>query len=129
MPTKATTPKHWQARFLESLGKTAHVGASCRAAGIDRTTAYRLRTKDPRFAEEWDDCLENEFDDVQVAMLQSAKSGDTRAGIFILERRRRSEYGASIEVTGRGGGPIELRAVTIDEHRAALAQALLEAHS
>jgi hypothetical protein len=40
-------------RFLETLAETGNVRESCRAVAFSREAAYKLRRRDPLFAQGW----------------------------------------------------------------------------
>lgn len=46
--------KECQVRFLQCLSEWGNVRAACKAAGVTRTTAYRLRRSNMRFEELWE---------------------------------------------------------------------------
>ncbi|MGA9580444.1 MAG: hypothetical protein WBR13_00565, partial [Allosphingosinicella sp.] len=43
----------WRKRFLSAMARTANAGLSAEMAGVDRTTAFALRKRDPGFAADW----------------------------------------------------------------------------
>jgi hypothetical protein len=43
----------WRARFLRALARNANARLSAKMAGVDHTTAYLLRQRDPGFAAAW----------------------------------------------------------------------------
>lgn len=43
----------WRKRFLSAMARTANAGLSAQMAGVDRTTAFALRKRDPLFAGDW----------------------------------------------------------------------------
>src|SRR4051812_34233157 len=43
----------WRRRFLRALARTANARLSAAIAGVDHTTAYQLRERDPVFAAAW----------------------------------------------------------------------------
>lgn len=43
----------WRKRFLSAMARTANAGLSARMAGVDKTTAFALRKRDPGFARDW----------------------------------------------------------------------------
>lgn len=43
----------WRPAFLRALARSGNVTRSCRAAGVDKTTAYQARRRDARFAGRW----------------------------------------------------------------------------
>lgn len=49
--------EHWQATFLESLGRTGNVNMACDFAGIHRSTAYYHRDRSKEFNRRWDHAI------------------------------------------------------------------------
>ena len=47
-----------RAIFLDMIGHGTNVAAATRCAGMSRQSAYALRERDPAFAAEWDELLE-----------------------------------------------------------------------
>jgi hypothetical protein len=45
--------------FIDHLAATSNVTASAREAGMNPRSAFRLRERDPQFADEWDGALGN----------------------------------------------------------------------
>lgn len=43
----------WRRRFLSALARTANARLAAQMAGVDHTTAYQLRQRDPAFAAAW----------------------------------------------------------------------------
>ena len=52
--TKPRTPPAWRAAFLRALARTGSMAAAARECGIDRTSAYQLRKRNPAFAASWE---------------------------------------------------------------------------
>lgn len=52
MPRPSAPP--WRGPFLRELGRTGSVAAAADRAGIDRSSAYQLRRRNPAFAASWD---------------------------------------------------------------------------
>lgn len=48
----------WRAGFLTAFALTGNVTAAAKAAGIERSTAYRAKEADPSFAAEWAEAQE-----------------------------------------------------------------------
>ena len=61
--------------FLDTLQATGNVSAAARAAGIDTSTAQRHRGADEVFAGEWDDALEDYYNDFEGAAAARAMFG------------------------------------------------------
>ena len=53
MAHKAKVAGRWRKRFLSAMARTANAGLSAQMAGVDRTTAFALRKRDPGFARDW----------------------------------------------------------------------------
>ena len=81
----------WRRVFLRELGQSANVRAASRAAGIDHTTAYHYRRKNPLFERRWEEALargreaiaagkvpeELAFSDERPRTIRSSKTGKT----------------------------------------------------
>lgn len=75
-PTPKKRPR-WARAFLSALSESGNIRLSCDAAGINRWTAYDLRSSDAEFADEWQHAL------------------DDAADLLEVEARRRAEHGVS----------------------------------
>ncbi|HET9639503.1 MAG TPA: hypothetical protein VFP12_09880 [Allosphingosinicella sp.] len=53
MAHRKTQAGKWRKRFLSAMARTANAGLSAEMAGVDRTTAFALRQRDPAFAAAW----------------------------------------------------------------------------
>lgn len=97
-------PKQWKRRFLEVLRETANVRLACTKAGVSRAGAYKARDQNRKFAEEWDEAIEDAVDAVELAAMQRAVGG--------VERRR--PIYMKIKVEGKDGKVAE-KVVKVDE--------------
>jgi hypothetical protein len=68
------TPEKRQA-FLEALGETCNVKASCELAGIAKNSAYLWRKDEPAFATEWDQAIKRGGDALEDEAVRRAKEG------------------------------------------------------
>jgi hypothetical protein len=59
--------------FLDRLAATCCVGEALAATGMAASSLYRLRKRDPAFAEAWDDAVAAHFDDVELGLVRFAK--------------------------------------------------------
>jgi 20S proteasome alpha/beta subunit len=75
-------------RFIAALTENGTVYHAAQAAGVSRQTVYRWREDDLKFADLWDEAIENAVDAVENAVYQKALSGDTIAAIFYLKAQR-----------------------------------------
>ena len=114
--------------FCDALAQGSSVSAACSAARIGRRTAYDWRHEDGAFAAAWDEAVEAGTDYLEDEAKRRAAQGvdepvfyqgeqcgavrkysDTLL-IFMLKARRPEKYRerANVELTGQGGGPVEL---------------------
>ncbi len=128
----ATLKKDWQTIFLTKLAETGNVSTSCRAAKIERSTAYRLRWSDETFKTAWDEAL-----DIATGLLEDEawrraeqgwlepvfqkgdKVGEVRKFsdtllIFLLKAHNPKKYRENIDVTS-GGKPLAFKVVFADD--------------
>jgi hypothetical protein len=148
IPVSARKPlRNWRQRFLKTFAETGTVVAACKAARIDRSTAYRDRSKNPRFAAQWAEAeeagtelLEGEahrraYKGFMKPVFQNGKQvGAIRQYsdlllIMLLRARRPNVYreNSRVELTGAGGGPIATTQILdglTDHERAALRRAI-----
>ena len=66
-----------RARFLEALSESCNVAEACRAAGMNKRNAYALRRRDPAFAAEWAEALEQGYAELEMLLLRQAIFGST----------------------------------------------------
>ena len=67
--------QRWQPIFLKSLTETCSVRTSVKLAGISRSTAYRAREADAKFAEDWDDAVDDAVDNLEAEARRRALHG------------------------------------------------------
>lgn len=70
--------REWRAKFLGALAQTGNVLAATTRAGIDRTTAYKRRYRDGKFAAAWDQALEDAADLLEIEARRRATKGVAR---------------------------------------------------
>ncbi|MDB5677098.1 hypothetical protein [Sphingomonas bacterium] len=70
----AFTPEKRQ-RFLDALAYTCNVRMACGHAGIDVSTAYYNRGRDPVFVEQWRDALATGYDALEALVLEHGGAG------------------------------------------------------
>ena len=68
-------PYDWKALFLAALAEVPVVVHACKAAGVNRITAWRARGADPEFAKAWDDALEEGIDRAEQEAFRRAVLG------------------------------------------------------
>lgn len=95
-----TPEKRWDA-FIEALERGLSVAAAAKAAGVGVRTAYDERHRNEAFALRWHDAIEVGTDLLEDVALQSAKSGDTTALIFLLKARRPEKYRERVDISAK----------------------------
>lgn len=99
-----------RARFLEILRDTSNVTLAAEAAGLSFQSAYKLRSRDPGFARQWMEALEEGYAELEMLLLRQARFGSE-----------------TVEVTDDGkGGPVRTKTTRSIPH--AMAIRLLLAH-
>ncbi|MBO9580728.1 MAG: hypothetical protein J7498_07530 [Sphingobium sp.] len=78
-------PRKWtkrrRSRFLEALAESCNVSEAARAAGMDRSSAYDLKDRDPEFLRGWRRALEQAHGELEWDLLKDAKEGDIRTEV------------------------------------------------
>jgi predicted DNA-binding antitoxin AbrB/MazE fold protein len=112
-PTKPDAKKGrcpWKADWLDAYQAHGTATSACEVVGINRSTAYEARKKDPEFAKAWD-ALESETTKLlEETLYERALNGDTTAAIFMLKARRPAVYRESLNVKhgGKVGVTVEI---------------------
>ena len=75
----------WQETFLRALSQTPSVKHACQSAGINRTTAYEHRKKDPAFAQRWADALGHSIDDLEARAFKIALEGNDAVASGLIQ--------------------------------------------
>ena len=70
--------RRWKPLFLEALANSGNVRVACNAAGIERSTAYRARTKDEAFKKKWDVAIDDAADLLEAEAYRRAIQGVDR---------------------------------------------------
>lgn len=131
-----------QSQFLEALRNSCNVSRSCELVGISSATAYNLKRDFPSFAEKWQEAIDYAADTLEESARNRAlgmqeavyhqgvvvghKTVYSDAMTALLLRAHRPQKfrdNASVEMTGKDGGPIQMS----DVEKAAKINAILEA--
>lgn len=119
-PTQALPEAQRKELFLAALRKAPHITAAAKAAGWNRSWAYRLRERDSEFAAAWDDALEEALDLCEEELHRRAFKGtlkpvfqggeqvgsireysDTLA-IFLMKAHRPEKYRENVKLEHSG---------------------------
>ena len=108
-------PRAWTKRrrtiFLQALAETCNVSKAALAAGMDRSSAYDLKDRDPEFMRGWRRALEQAHGELEWDLLKKAKDGDVRTELTLDPETRK---------------PIKIKLT--HERRQAIAMRLLLSH-
>lgn len=75
-------------KFLDMVKKTGGIIApACRKFVISRTTHYNWKKSDPEYAQEYEDCLQEEVDFGELALIKLVREGNIRAIEFYLKAK------------------------------------------
>ncbi len=104
MPRLKMTPRRRQ-RFCEVVAEGWSVSAACRAVGIHRLAAYRLRDAHPEFRSAWAEAWESGADMLEDTARELAIEGSLVPvywqGKVVGHQRRRSEMLLMLLLRGR----------------------------
>ena len=117
-----------QDKIIELLSQGNYIETACHAAGIHRRTFYSWleRAKNPEYDNPRYKIFRNRVEQAlalaEVDLLKQARLG-SREAIPIMERRWPGRWGRwerqSVEVTGKDGGPIEVKAADLSDDQLA----------
>lgn len=68
-------PYDWKALFLLALAEVPVISHACKAAGVNRVTAWRAREADEAFAKAWDEAMEEGVDRAEQEAFRRAVVG------------------------------------------------------
>lgn len=90
--------RDWRPAFLAAFRNSANVRAACQAAGIERSTAYKARKREPVFGEAWADAEEEALDLIEAKAMRIALDGDPQMLMFFLKTRRAEKYRDRVDI-------------------------------
>jgi hypothetical protein len=127
-PTRARKPyaRGWKPAFLEALRNSANIRASCRAAGIDRSTATKARQRDASFAAAWEEAVQDAVDTLTATAWQRATTGGSDRLLEVLLRAYAPEQFGDrlrVDVTSEARRIARELGATPEEEEAAVAEA------
>ena len=117
----------WEDKFFDHLRASANVSDSAEKAGIARSAVYQARADYPDFADRWDEAVEIATDSLEMEARRRALEGVQEPVYFkgevvghvqrysdsliqfLLRAHRPRKYRENVELTGPGGGPIQVR--------------------
>ena len=91
----------WIPVFLGSLRSHGVVRLACQQAQIERGTAYKMREADAKFANSWDEAIEEATDTLVAVARQRALNGSDRLLEFLLKAHRPEVYRDAINVENK----------------------------
>lgn len=128
MSTSLPFDEDRQQAFLDALRETCNVTVAAQAISVSTTTVTKHRQTDPLFAERYEEALREGVDLLEHEAHRRAFKGvdepvfykGDKCGVvrkysdqltmFLLKAHRPEKYrdNASLELTGKGGGPVEI---------------------
>ena len=124
-PAQKASAGEWRKVFLATLASCGVVKVACHAAGIRRKAAYMLRKKCPKFAEAWDEAIEDACDVLEGIGLERAKKTSDGLLMFFLKARRPETYRERMEMRHIQRRPVEIAEIVVrtrEEAQAVLAR-------
>lgn len=120
----ASTPEK-RAAFLEALSLSGSVTQAADAVGVDRTTPYKWRKADERFAAEWEAAFALGIDALEAELIRRAFAGSDTAAIFLLKGNKPEKYKDRLaaEHSGPNGQPIAVDDASAADKLAAILSA------
>jgi hypothetical protein len=109
--------RDWKPTFLSSMLESGTVTEACRAAGIDRSTAYRARQQDETFAIAWADVEERSTEELETVAMRRAIDGSDTLMIFLLKARRPEKYRENVKIEHAGSVQQDLSGLSMEELR------------
>lgn len=114
---RARKPRRdWRPAFLKGFAETGTVKGGCERARVGRTTVYRERQRDEKFALQWADVETHVTEDLEQTALTMARSGEVRLIEFLLKARRPDMYREhhAVQLAGPDGGPVQIDELGLD---------------
>ncbi len=125
MPANSATQANARA-FLAAFRLTGDITRAAAAAKIDRSLHYQWKRSSPSYAEAFKRACDEFGDDLEAEAIRQAKEGiltpvfyqGAPCGavrvfspgllMFLMRGFKPEKYGAKTELTGAGGGPVEI---------------------
>lgn len=104
--SRAQGAGNWKPLFLAALGKFPNVKVACSEAQVSRAEVYRARTRDPKFALQWEQAKQDGIDVIEAHMIEMSRK-NVVAGIFMLKNLRPEIYGENVNVNVTGSLSLE----------------------
>jgi hypothetical protein len=111
-----------RAKFLELLGESGNVAATCAALGLHRPVIYAWRHADPAFARDWDNALQLGSEAIEDEARRRAMAGSDYLLVFLLKGLKPEKYKQNSSVDLNQNVSYHLRNLPIDELRRRLDQ-------
>jgi hypothetical protein len=110
-----------RAHFLQALARRASVREACDAADVSRQTVYRWRREDEGFAAAWAEAIDSAVERLEeVVYSRATEKSDLLAMFWLKAHKRMYRDDVSVELSGPGGGPIEVKDADLDAKIAAM---------
>jgi len=117
--------------FLRELAKDGVVSRAAAVAGLTPSTVYEKRRRDPGFAMDWEDAIEEAVDKLELEAWRRAVDGtdkgvyhqgalvatekqysDSLLALMLKAKRKAYRDNSKVELTGANGGPLQTEEVS-----------------
>lgn len=115
-PAPAHVINEQRAQFLERFSECGSVLQACNDTGVPRRTHYHWLSEDPQYKEAFERAKKEAVDALEARVFQRANVESDRLAEFLLKGLRPEVYGDRFkqEITGKDGGPIDIRAQKLE---------------
>lgn len=102
-------------KLEEAFAIDASVAEACFFAGISQKTYYEWIKNDPKLGERFAELRQNPVLKARNVVMEALNNKDKDTAKWYLERKAKNEFAPRNELTGAGGGPIQMSAEEIEE--------------
>jgi len=99
---KAPRNPDWQTKFIQIFGMSMNVVLSAKGAGVDRTTIYRERQRNPDFAAAYEDARQEAIERLEAEAYKRAQNVSDTLLIFLLKSHKPDIYREQYEAKHAG---------------------------
>ena len=105
-----------QEQFLERFSECGSVLQACNDTGVSRRNHYVWMADDPEYKKAFEAAKKEAVDALEARVFQRANVESDRLAEFLLKGLRPEVYGDRFkqEITGKDGGPIDIRAAKLE---------------
>lgn len=102
-------------KLEEAFAIDASVAEACMFADISQKTYYEWIKDDPKLRERFEELRQKPILKARNVIVSAITRGDADLSKWYLERKAKAEFASRNEVTGAGGGPIQMSKEELEE--------------